>query len=98
MRVYLNNLNLPPPPPPAFASYAAQLILGTDPLRVVDPVAAFASVQSWVASLTELLPFAVPLAAKSAGNLSFTIPAGFGPSQGALVLVDGIPSNIVNFS
>ena len=54
--------------------------------------------QRSLVTIAALIAFAVPLAAKSAGNLSFTIPAGFGPAQGALVLVDGIPSNIVNFS
>ena len=98
VRVYLNNFDIKGPSMADIDSYTAQLLFGSDSLGLVEADSAIASVESWIASLTEITPFGLPLPAKSAGTLSFTLPAGFGPSQSAIVLVDGIPSNVVNFS
>jgi hypothetical protein len=122
-RVYLNNFNLEPPSPTFMASYAAQVINGSDPLRLVDPATALSSVQSWIASLTEITPLVKPVSSvRSGGTAELTIPAGFGASlvrrcgsgvellrpatlaspfwalQGAIFLIDGVPSNVVQFS
>lgn len=98
VRVYLDNFNSEMPSQAFIDSYSAQVTLGYDPHGLVNAAEALSTVQSWVASLTSIVPLVQPLPAKSAGTLSFTLPAGFGPSQSALVLVDGVPSNIVNFS
>ena len=98
VRVYLNNFNIGMPSQALIDSYTAQLVLGYDPRGIVNAASAFSTVQSWIASLTTIVPLVQPLPATSAGTLSFTLPSGFGPAQSALVLVDGVPSNIVNFS
>lgn len=98
VRIYLNNFNSAMPSQAFIDSYTAQAMLGYDPRGVVNAALAQSSVQSWLASLTAIVPLVQPLPATSAGTLSFLLPGGFGPSQSAIVVVDGVPSNIVNFS
>jgi hypothetical protein len=98
VRVYLNNFNVATPTQAEQDSFVSQQLYGQDPLGLVDSAAAFARVQSWIFTLTEIVPLVLPLPAKSAGTLSFTIPPGFGRTLSAIVLVDGVPSNQVNFS
>ena len=101
VQVFVNNFNLAPPSQAEMDSFAAQMLVGpnADIASLVEPAVALFTVQSWIASLTEITSLAkVALPAKSAGSLSFTLPSGFGPSLAALVLVDGVPSNVVNFS
>ena len=98
VRVYLNNFGIESPSRAIIDSYNAQLTMGTDSRAEVNPSAALTSVQAWIASLTEIVPLALPLPVKSSGTLSFTLPHGFGPSLQVLVVVDGVPSNIINYS
>lgn len=98
VRVYLNNFDVASPSQTNIDSYIAQLTLGADSLGAVVPATALTTVQAWIAVLTEIVPFTLPLPEKSTGTLSFTLPSGFGPSQEVLVLVDGVPSNVIRYS
>ena len=79
------------PQPAGFASYAALMYAGL-------PDDGSTASAAWLASLASAANFNPVVVSRTVNTLQFMLPVGSGPSAELLVVVDGVPSNVLAFS
>ena len=77
--------------PAGFASYAALMYAG-----LADDGSTTSA--AWLASLASAANFNPVVVSRTVNTVQFMLPVGFGPSVELLVVVDGVPSNVLSFS
>ena len=79
------------PQPPGFGWYAGLMYAG-----LPDDGSTVSA--AWLASLAPAANFNPVVVSRTVNTLQFVLPVGFGPSAELLVVVDGVPSNMLSFA
>lgn len=56
------------------------------------------TITNWIQTLTEVPSILPSVVSRVSSSVSFIVPEGYGVSRKVLVLVDGVPSNFMNFT